>query len=947
MGYRWKLHLFLLTIVKCIQFDNGFALKTDSKLIEGKTTVDLLLNFTEPIINVPNMTCNGKNITEEVNIVNKQLEKDFRKFIHSLDLNIPDRWKFINHFCNCWGEDPWDHMGDPRLACCVENKRDVRQLEHCTHDLTKRVHWDNKDMDSLISMCIRVPIPYFLQIFQEDFLNNLNLNTYSKKILKANGYKAQNDDAPDFNFKYYQSGIKPYISYNVERLLDHNMDTYMIFQVEKSPYYVNYNFTATWLENPGFETVIIIAGMLSDEDYSSLDLQKKMRIIVTSDDSSCDLYDKNLFKNFRRFVDFVSLIFHCPKHKTKTIGVSFEITTFSKRLHEIAIIRNSPLEVVNVYDQNLVHRFKDYQANGDHTLDEPIDEQLQTIQKSEDTSKATITSSKATDTSSKATETTSKATEIVTKPSVDNSERKQFFENIVNLAAKEDENEDDTDSKNLPLSPPIVNIVTDKVENFSIDDEILPLSPIIVDPELYEVLTDDEDLTSNNENISYVDSSGYLDIDEWVALRSKLNSLINYRNKRSIFRKISNFIQYWATMGPITNIYNSDRMDISDQNVEEIAKQTENNSGMILHLDSNVKRQTKLLSSEICETQDEIHLNFLELKAGLAFLEMKTEIIEIIDQCRNKKLPLFIAEKFSSENCLQGKCDDLISCERIGLGLQLTKQRQLHIHLKIAIPKNNSAKIFRILPLKTQLSSRLISHIPDIESKSFNMVTSQVINLPKNIVISNNKILGGTDSNDKLISISNLKPTCLLFNGTFISSKLCHDVKISYVQDKCLINEIPEVGLVQIISQDNIRIFDKDNRHELKNCNKSCFIKPGWFTPDCFSYMVVNNSSERFSTFNLSVSMSELPEFDNRIFYQNLEKNLSKLLDQEERENFIKNIHEISGPIRNNWNTIKIILFIAISLIGTTLLILICYYGIQFYLKQFKSVPIFDIRRIN
>ena len=110
--------------------------------------------------------------------------------------------------------------------------------------------------------------------------------------------------------------------------------------------------------------------------------------------------------------------------------MSFEITTFSKRLHEIAIIRNSPLEVVNVYDQNLVHRFKDYQANGDHTLDEPIDEQLQTIQKSEDTSKATITSSKATDTSSKATETTSKATEIVTKPSVDNSERKQFFENM-------------------------------------------------------------------------------------------------------------------------------------------------------------------------------------------------------------------------------------------------------------------------------------------------------------------------------------------------------------------------------------------------------------------------------------------------------------------------------------------------------------------------------------
>ena len=915
MDYR-IFNLLLLSIVKGLEFDNGFVLETDTKLVKDKTFVDLLLNFTEPLIVMPNMTCNERNITDEVNIINKKLNNDFEKFIHSLDLNIPRRWKFINHFCNCWGEKPWDHMGDPRLACCVDNKKDVRQLEHCTHDLTKKVHWDNLDMDPLVSMCIRVPIPYFLQIFQKNFLGNLDLSPYSRKILVVNGYKDQNDDNSDFEYHFYQSGITPYIPYNMERLLDHNLDTYQIFRVEKSSYYVNYTFTATWLDNPGFESVIVVGGMLSDEDSSPFELQNKLKLNVTSDGSPCNLQNHNLFKNFRKFVDFMSLIFHCPKRNTKTIAVSFEITTFSKRLHEIAIIRNSPKQVIKVYGQNLVHRFRDYKANGDQTLPEFPDEKFRVSETTE--------------------EATSESPEGLTILSDDQTDQSESVE--VNA------NEEDETELEIPLSPPIKNVIPNQ-KDLSDDSEVLPLSPIVVDPEDYDVLTDDEDIVSN---ISYVDSSGYLDIDEWVALKSKLNSLINYREKRSIFRKVSNFVHYWSTLGPLTNLYNSDRMDITDHNIETISKLVENNSNMILHLDAVVKQQTELLTLDICESRNEIQLNFLELKAGLAFLEMKTKIIEIINQCRNKRLPLTIQEKFISENCLSTSCDHLISCEQIGLGLQLTKQRQLHMHLKIAIPKGNAAKVFKIVSLETPLTPRVMSNIPNVEEKSFKMITSKVLNLPEKIIISKNKILGGFNGKDDLIPFSKLLPTCLHFNGTFLSSQFCKDVEIRYEQNECVVNQITEIDLVQIISlKDSLRIFDNKNRYETRDCRKSCFIKPGWFTPDCFSWLVVNNSSEKFVTYNLSVSMQNLPNLQNDDFYRELMKNFSKLQDTTEREVFVKNIHQISKPIERNWDTIKLISLIIVSILATTIVILVAYYGVQIYFKRYRQIPIVEIKRIN
>ena len=936
MSYRWILHVFLISLVKGIHFDNGFVVKTNSKLVKDKTIVDLVLNFTEPLIVMPNMTCNEKNITNEVNAINEQLGNDFQQFVHSLDLKIPSRWKFINHFCNCWGEKPWDHMGDPRLACCVDNKKDVRQLEHCTHDLSKRVHWDNKDMDSLISMCIRLPIPYFLQIFHEDFLNNLDLSDYSRKILRVNGYKTMNNDAPDFEFDYYQSGIKPYIPYNVERLLDHNLDTYEIFPIEKSEYFVNYTFTATWLANPGYQTVIVVIGKLSSEKSSSFQLQNRMQLEVCSNQLPCSLYDKNLFEDYQEFVDFYTLIFECPKRKVDIINVSFRITNFSKRIHEIAIIRNSPKQVVNVYSQNLIYRYNDYKANGDQLLAKTPLDPLVEIRDTEDANDEVI--------------------EVTTKPSVDSIERRQFFENVVNQATNEDEESNSelpmsppitvkglTNTETLPLAPPFA-VPANGLEDSPPESDLL--YPELVIPE-YDILTDDEDLDHFDPNISYVDSSGYMDIDEWVALNDNRQSIVNAsRFKRSLFRKISNFVHYWSTLGPITNLYNSDRMDVSDLKIEKIADLVENNSNMILHLDTVVKQQTKLLESAICESDSEIQLNFLELRASLAFLEIRSEIIEVIDQCRNKKLPLVIAKKFISDNCLVD-CEELISCEELGLGLQLTNQRQLHIHLKIAVPNKNSAEIFRILPSESQLFPRSLSYIPNIEAKSFKMVTSQVLNLPENIVIQNNKLLGGFDGNDNLVSISKLKPTCLILNGTLLTSEFCDNIRIRYRKENCVVNDIPELNLVQIISLNSIRIFDGKNRATKRDCRKSCFIKPKWFTPDCFEWLVVNNNTEKFSTFNFSSSIGKLVLFRNEKFLQALEKNFSEILESKNREDFVKNIHDISKPIKNNWDNIRLCLYILASLIGTTILILVIYYGFQVYLKQFRQNSIFDIRRIQ
>ena len=93
--------------------------------------------------------------------------------------------------------------------------------------------------------------------------------------------------------------------------------------------------------------------------------------------------------------------------------------------------------------------------------------------------------------------------------------------------------------------------------------------------------------------------------------------------------------------------------------------------------------------------------------------------------------------------------------------------------------------------------------------------------------------------------------------------------------------------------------------------------------------------------------MQNLPNLQNDDFYRELIKNFSKLQDTTEREVFVKNIHQISKPIERNWDTIKLISLIIVSILATTIVILVAYYGVQIYFKRYRQIPIVEIKRIN
>lgn len=899
-----------------LDFDNGLVIPSNKEVIVDKTQLSVLVNFTVPRIDNRFNCLNKSDFKDEISTINSHIQSQFDEILRKLSLFVPTKLKYIVHFCNCYNE-PIFYTGDPALSCCARNKHSDADVKKCVHDLNIKQYFDNHDSNHLSSKCIRLPLIKAIQIFRNDYFINTSLNNYQQKLLTSN--------TPSFNTEYLQTGITPYLTYNVNRLTDSNLDTYNVFDVDKFEYFAKYTFTDNWLMNPGYETVVVIVGHMSPKINTPKQIQALTKLIVTyNDKQNCTLVEKDLFKNLRNYCDFSSLIFKCPKENMKHLKVTFSVSDYSFRIHDIGIIRANVEDVIKSYSSNIEEKVLYYKIHGKDLVTTP--------NVTPSTPVTTPMTGPSSSTQATSTSSSTQATQATPSPKTE---------------------------EILPLNPPTIANMNKNDDS----ESVLPLNPPIFKNFDYEDITDDEDLLDelSDMNISYVEgSANWIDIDLWNDLTKNGNVIIepemsiNHSIQKRSLHSLSNFWHYWSRGGPITNSYNSQRLDLNKFKIDKMNKMVLSNSNMIWHLTQDAEVKMSNIAESLCAMSASSDINVLKLQAELALFELRSDVNKIIDSCRLNIMPSLLLEKLGNFCSKDKSCDTykkLINCQIEGLGVTHEHGKQLHISVKVNIPKSNDIKSFEIIPLPLLIDYHTVSYIPNIKEKSFNFVTSKILNLPKYIFIRNNsknEIIGVSNSSDTFVDINELSSSCIKLNDHSLSSNKCVDnVKFDFIKSNCLITKIPQINVLHLLSFKEIRIFNYDHTFVKKNCTKECYLHENQYTPDCFHNKIVKNN---FTTIETSIDLTEranqLQIIDKSTLLTEMRSKLLNNSLTSEKETFLNDFHEFSKPIvRKKSFVFKLLLFVMILILTTLIIITIWYILRKFYFIQEKiSKPL--IQRI-
>ena len=913
-----------------LNFDNGLVIPSDKEVVVEKTQLSVLVNFTLPKIDHRFDCLKNSDFQDKISTINVHIQSQFDEILRNLNLFVPTKLKYIVHFCNCYNE-PIFYTGDPALSCCSRNKHSDADVKKCVHDLEIKQYFDNHDSNHLSSKCIRLPLLKGVQIFRKDYFINTSLNVYQQKLLTSN--------TPSFSTEYLQTGITPYLTYNVNRLTDGNLDTYHVFDVDKFDYVVKYTFTDHWLLNPGYETVAVIVGHMSPKINTPKQIREIMNLFVTyNDNQNCTFVETDLFKNYRSYCDFSSLIFKCPKENMKHLKVTFSVTNYSLRIHDIGVIRSSVDDVIKSYSANMQEKVLFYKTHGKDLISTPNVTPLTPI-----TSPSSSTQATSTSTSTKAISTSSSSQAISSK-----TEETLPLNppTIVNM--NENDNNDDSESV-LPLNPPIFPVfnyddITDDEDLIKelTDSNTQSISTMTVNDNLMEELSDT--------NISYVEgSANWIDIDTWNDLTKNGNIIIepemsiNHSLQKRSLHSLSNFWHYWSRGGPITNSYNSQRLDLNKHKIEKMNKMVLSNSNMIWHLTQDAEVKMSNIAESLCAMSASSDINVLKLQAELAMFELKSDVNELIDSCRLNIMPSLLLEKLGDFCSKDKSCDTynkLINCQIEGLGVTHEHGKQLHINVIVNIPKSNNIKSFEIIPLPILIDYHTLSYIPNIKEKNFDFATSTIMSLPKYIFIredSKNTIVGFSNSSDTFVDINELSSSCITLNDQSLSSGHCVDnTKFDFIKSTCLITKLPQLNVLHLLASKEIRIFNNDHTFVKKNCTKECFLHVNQYTPDCFHNKIIRNNFTQIETsVELTESINQLQILDKKPLLSEIRTKLLNDSLASEKEIFIKNLHEFSKPILQRKNFVfKTLLFVTILILTTVIIVSVWYVLRKFYFVQ-------------
>ena len=424
-------------------------------------------------------------------------------------------------------------------------------------------------------------------------------------------------------------------------------------------------------------------------------------------------------------------------------------------------------------------------------------------------------------------------------------------------------------------------------------------------------------------------------------LSEKLN-----RQERSVslFERLSETVKYYIKGGHYTNWYNLDKFDAFSHTQTEIIEAVKANKQALLEFSTS---EQKLLAA-VCEQNIEFSKEILNLKASISLLDFKLVVINSIDSCRQGQIPLLMTEQLVKKICHayndENSCEyfhriETMSCQLIGLRVLTGHERELDIQMKFKIPKTNGYEIWKLLPVLTPVTNKMLNYkllqkedlMNNNKDQSFwNSITQDkpIKNptgnhyfyskeLPKKVIIKNNYV-SSTESDDKFLSEVDITESCVKYKNKTIMTSDC-EVKYS-TNKECVVTKMDEIHQLMLSAEHELKIY-KDGVF-VRSCAGVCFLKEKEFTLDCNSEIVQNNFESL--KFDLTISTMQFKSDDTSTLNQSLKKlneeieqTKSKLIN-DKHHNFLTNM-TIEKPAT------KLLLLASAAAIILSLLVLIGY----------------------
>ena len=206
-----------------------------------------------------------------------------------------------------------------------------------------------------------------------------------------------------------------------------------------------------------------------------------------------------------------------------------------------------------------------------------------------------------------------------------------------------------------------------------------------------------------------------------------------------------------------------------------------------------------------------------------------------------------------------------------------SKPREIHIHMQIRAPENNSLKVFRIYPIPFTIPRHIEKLRKDLHNyrhktlvdiltpKKFDeektitnirtLTTMQIGNFPKYVVLNEKKVICQTESitNDLIMVDDCESPSLYVQNSTlFFNFTKTDKIIKSYDGIQCSVKFLPSLQIVLINTNKNLRIFSASVR-DPRYCTKNCILKQFEKTPDCFEYEIANPYKTEYVEVNLEL----------------------------------------------------------------------------------------------
>ena len=908
----WILSSILFNLVCSLQFDYGIIKNEDVKVIEKYKTIRIRTNLTEQLIGQNLHSCVETSLDKEkIENINHILTEEFNDLIKELGLFFPEsNLIWVLHWTNC-NRYP-SICGQEGKGCCILNQFSEKDQQTCFQRNVNDIRYirTKQDGDSKLfsSQCIRLNLEDY-----ENFASKTYFPTESWREVILNNYARSS-----FDMRYKSHNLRREATNLFGSVHDEDLNTITFADFWGNDYDVIFNYTSTWLDNTGFNVVQLV--MSSDGNKEPIYYQRKFDIKVVTylaDNSirKCSLIKENYLARYN--YDFLSVSFSCPEIQVKMIQVSLTITE-QVRIHEIIINRPKYEYYVKKFHERYFELKQKYES---------FDEEI-----SSSTEKPNISVQPENGN-------TTELLPLNPVPFDDTMSEGSGIDlrDVTNIEVVNSQDPIGNSNKTRTLSlEEILNLGLNNSNSFEYDDEDFPVEGSIAETKnMYP--------SFENENITYHDR--YIDIETWERLSDFGRELVSenaslQRIKRSLLSQIHRTISYWGRLGPLTNFYNNEQFDIIDGSIQDLKTAIQQERNFSYSVNKRMKENANDLIRLICVGDQQVQMEMLRLEAKTISLEYKLEIREIVNSCRNQKLPLNVARQFRKIYCKENlTCDmlKLFRCELKSYGLTFSKPREIHIHLQIQAPETNSLKVYRIYPipftiprnverLRNDLHNFRHRTLVDILTpKKFDeensiqniraLTTMQITNLPKYVIVNNEKVICETEtiSND-LIMVDDCSPSELYVKNDTLSFNFTKAEKTikSYENVKCSIRFLPSLQSVLINSNEKLRIFRASVR-DPRYCTKNCILKQDEKSPDCFEHIIYN--PYKTESVEVNIDLDKFVNQNNSDIFNDLAMEIAEKINHKQMSKDEEELNSLYSKMKSGIDdqlTLIIIIFVSL-----------------------------------